>query len=247
MKRTAALLAFLVFFVVSGRAVADQFRVAVAANFREPLEKLSEVFRAKSGHIALISSGSSGKLSAQITNGAPFDIFLGADAVDPERLVRSGAAVDSSQFVYALGRLVLWTAKPRPGTFEVLSSGQFRHLAIAQPELAPYGKAAKAFLESKGLWKKLQDKLVFGESVAQTFQFVETGNAELGFVALSQVQGRGGSYWLVPVQSYPPLNQEAVLLRKGKDSAAAREFLSFLKTEEARDLIRKLGYGVPLP
>ncbi len=231
-------------------APAAEVAVAVAANFTAPLEKLATVFEKQSGHHLVVSSGSSGKLYLQITAGAPFAVLLSADAERPLRLEREGAAVPGTRFTYALGTLVLWSRDP--GLVDpagaVLAGGRFRHLAIPNPELAPYGAAARQVLQSLGLWQKLAPRLVQGEDLGQTFQFVATGNAELGFVALSQVRAAGGprgSLWLVPAARYHPIEQQAVLLARGKDDPAARAFLDFLRSAPARALIQEFGYGLP--
>ncbi|HMN68950.1 MAG TPA: molybdate ABC transporter substrate-binding protein, partial [Bdellovibrionales bacterium] len=198
----------------------------------------------------LVSAGATGKLFAQIKNGAPFDVFLSADQETPRKLIAEGLAVENSSFTYAIGKLALWSrdagiVDPKG---DVLNSSKFRHLSIANPKLAPYGAAAKEVLEKKGLWEKLQPKLVMGENIAQAHQFVSSGNAELGFVALSQVKmdvdKTIGSLWLVPASLYSPLRQDAVLLKRGKDQTAAKTLLEFLRSKEAAALIQKSGYDL---
>lgn len=231
-------------------AKAAEVAVAVAANFTAPLEKIATAFEKASGHHLVISSGSSGKLYAQISGGAPFAAMLSADAERPARLEKEGAAVAGTRFTYAIGKLVLWSMEP--GLVDpagaVLGSSRFRHLAIPDPETAPYGAAARQVLQGLDLWQMLAPRLVQGEDIGQTYQFVATGNAELGFVALSQVRAAGklqGSLWIVPAERYRPIEQQAVLLARGKDSPAARAFLGFLRSAPARALIEEFGYGLP--
>jgi molybdate transport system substrate-binding protein len=231
-------------------ARAADVAVAVAANFTAPLDRLAAAFEKASGHHLVISSGSSGKLYLQITAGAPFEVMLSADAERPARLEKEGAAVAGTRFTYALGKLVLWSRDPGlvDGAGAVLAGGRFRHLAIPNPELAPYGAAARQVLQGLDLWEKLTPRIVQGEDIGQTYQFVATGNAELGFVALSQVRAAGqpqGSLWVVPAERYRPIEQQAVLLTRGKDNPAARAFLDFLRSAPARTMIQEFGYGLP--
>jgi molybdate transport system substrate-binding protein len=195
----------------------------------------------------VISDGSSGKLAAQIANGAPFEAFLSADVERPAKLEAEQKVVAGTRFVYAVGKLALWSARPDLVKGEAtLRDGDFRHLAIANPDLAPYGAAARDVLQRLQLWDALQPKLVRGEDIGQAFHFVSTGNAELGFVALSQIAGNdAGSRWLVPQDRYAPIEQQAVLLPPGRDDPAARAFLQFLKSDAARALIEGAGYGAP--
>lgn len=231
---------------VAPDALADEVRVAVATNFAGTMAALIDAFEARSEHTILVSSGSTGSHYAQIKNGAPFDAFFAADAARPELLEREGVAVQGSRFRYAVGRLALWS--PRPGYVDaggnVLATGEYRHLAIANPALAPYGSAAREVLRGRGLWDNVQARLVQGQDIGQAYSFVATGNAELGFVALAQIKRPGaapaGSYWLVPESLHEPIEQQAVLLR---DTPGAREFVEFTKTEEARAIIRNYGYG----
>ncbi|MEA3276911.1 MAG: molybdate ABC transporter substrate-binding protein [Pseudomonadota bacterium] len=231
-----------------GRGWADEIRVAVASNFGEAIKEIAQRFEVQTGHEVVLVIGSTGKQYAQIKNGAPFDAFFAADARRPELLEDEGAALAGSRFTYARGRILLWS--PRQGYVDpegqVLEEGGFRHLAIANPRLAPYGKAAQQVLENRGLWDGLQGRMVRGENIGQTFQFVKSGNAELGLVAYSQVKRPGhaleGSYWEVPQSLYSPIEQQAVLL---KDNAAARGFLDFVRGDEAGEIIRGYGYDTP--
>lgn len=227
-------------------ATADEVRVAVATNFATVMNTLVERFEEKSGHTVLVSSGSTGGHYAQIKNGAPFDAFFAADTDRPRLLEAEGVAVRGSRFLYAVGRVVLWSARAGyvDADGKVLETGDFRHLAIANPELAPYGAAAREVLAARGLWDRLQSRMVMGQDIGQAYSFVQTGNAELGFVAWSQLkQPNGaiaGSYWLVPESMHRPIEQEAVLLR---DVPAARALVEFIKSAEAREIIRGYGYG----
>ena len=230
---------------------AGEVRVAVASNFAAPVERIAVLFQQQSGHTLKISPGASGKFYAQIASGAPFDVFLSADETNPQRLEREGLAVANASFVYALGRLVLWSAQPGlvDAKGAVLGKGNFNKLAYADPKLAPYGLAARETLEKLGLWSSVQGKLVTGENITQTYQFAATSNAELGFVALSQVYKDGkvteGSSWLVPSNLYSPIKQSAVQLSAAKDPAAAKAFLTFLKSKKAAEIIRSFGYELP--
>lgn len=223
--------------------------MAVAANFAGPLARIGAGFGAATGHTLAVSSGATGKFYAQIAAGAPFDVLLAADESTPRRLVEAGHAVAGSTFTYAIGQLVLWSA--RPGLVDdqgaVLASGRYTHLAIANPRTAPYGAAALATLQSLRLAEKLAPRLVTAESIGQAYQFVSTGNAELGFVALSQVSVPGkqlvGSVWRVPGRLYGEIRQDAALLNVGRTNPAAVALLAYLKTEPVRDLIRAYGYG----
>ena len=219
--------------------------VAVAANFTAAAKEIAAAFKRQSKDEAVLSFGSSGQLYAQVMQGAPFSAMLSADALRPEQLIAAGAGVAGTQFTYAVGKLALWSRTP--GTVEgeqTLRSGTFNRLAIANPATAPYGAAAVETLTSLGLEQALAPKLVRGNSIAQAYQFVETGNAELGFVALSQVIGReGGSSWVVPQDLYAPIRQDAVLLRRGEADEAAHAFLSFLKGPVAQGIVQRYGYG----
>lgn len=231
-----------------GLVPAAEIRVAVASNFQPAMAALKQQFEANSDHRLTLIFGSTGKHYAQIINGAPFDAFLAADAERPQRLEREGLAVAGSRFTYALGKLVLWS--PRPGYVDaqgrVLEHSDFRHLAIANPRLAPYGLAAHQVLQALGLWDRLSERLVQGENIGQAYQFVQSGNAELGFLAWAQVQGRNmpvtGSFWLVPQELYQPIEQQAVLL---SDTDASQALLRFLHSPQALKIIADHGYAVP--
>lgn len=226
----------------------DDLLVAVASNFRPAMEEAARRFQRQTGHAVRLSFGSTGKQYAQIVNGAPFDAFFAADAERPQRLEREGYAVPGSRFTFAIGQLVLWSREEGlvDARGEVLRQAPFRHLAIANPDLAPYGAAARDVLLSLGLWERLESKLVRGENIGQTFQFVISGNAELGFVASSQlaVPGRqtAGSSWIPPQDFYPPIEQQAVLLR---DSDAGRAFMAFMQSDAVADILRTYGYQRP--
>jgi molybdate transport system substrate-binding protein len=245
--RLAALL--LVLFASAG-AVAEPLHVAVATNFAPTCRAIADAFSAATQHEVVISAGSSGKLFAQIENGAPFEVFLSADAEKPEKLEKNKMAVPGSRFTYAIGKLVLWSAKPDyvDDQGRILETGGFKHLALADPKLAPYGEAAIEVLKNKGLLEKIKPLFVLGENISQTYQFVSTGNAELGFIALSQVIEGGkiakGSGWIVPEELYAPIRQDAVLLAKGEDNPAAAALIQFLKSADARAIIQKYGYSL---
>jgi molybdate transport system substrate-binding protein len=232
-------------------AQAGTVRVAVAANFAAPMARIVAAFGTATGHEVRLTSGASGRFYAQIVAGAPFDVLLAADDTVPARLAAEGHARAELRFTYAIGRLALWSA--RPGFVDdqgaVLATGRFTHLAIANPKVAPYGAAALQVLRARGLEQTLAPRLVTGESVAQAWQFVSSGNAELGFVAWSQVQQPGrapaGSHWLVPASLHAPMRQDAVLLKAGEGNAAAVALLDYLKGDAARRLIRDCGYETP--
>jgi molybdate transport system substrate-binding protein len=245
LKTLAAAFGLLVALVIAGAASAGQTNVAVAANFTEPAKEIAAAFKARTGHEAVLSFGSSGQFFTQITQDAPFQVFLSADDERPKKLVDQGLGVVDSRFTYAIGKLVLWSKDPGlvKGE-ETLRSGSFAKVAICDPAAAPYGAAAVEAMRSLKLYDTLQPKLVTGANIAQAFQFVDTGNAELGFVALSQVAGdKAGSRWTVPQNLYKPIRQDAVLLKKGADNEAATAFLSYLKGPEARAIIEKYGYA----
>jgi molybdate transport system substrate-binding protein len=236
--------------LLSAAALAGEVQVAVAANFAGPMATIADGFTAATGHVVKSTSGSTGKFQAQIAAGAPFEVLVAADDETPRKLIAAGLAVAGSNFTYAIGRLVLWSAQPGfvddQGT--VLASGRFAHLAIANPKVAPYGAAGMEVLKARGLAETLAPKLVTGESIAQAHQFVATGNAELGFVALSQVSVPGkpvvGSFWLVPPALHGPIRQDAVLLKTGEANPAAAALLAYLNSEPARRVIRDFAYGL---
>lgn len=229
---------------------AAEVQVAVAANFFAPMKAIAAEFEKTTGHKAVLSSGATGKFYAQIQSGAPFDVFLAADDETPARLDKENATVAGSRFTYATGKLVLWSARPDlvDAKGEVLRSAKFAHIALAAPKLAPYGAAAVETLTRLGLLAQLEPRFVQGESIGQAFSFVSTGNAELGFVALSQVWENGklrsGSAWIVPAELHGPIRQDAVLLARGKDNAAATALMAYLKSDAAKAVIRSFGYDV---
>lgn len=229
---------------------ADEISVAVAANFTAPMQAIAAGFEKETGHKVLAAYGATGKFYAQIRNGAPFEVLLTADEETPARLIKESSAVAGSQFTYAIGKLVLWSAKPAivDGAGAVLKAGGFNHLAIANPKLAPYGAAAVEVMKGLGVYASVQPKIVTGESIAQTHQFISTGNALLGFVALSQVLKDGkidGSSWIVPAALYAPIRQDAVILEKGKGKPAAEALMKYLKSDKARAIIQSFGYALP--
>jgi molybdate transport system substrate-binding protein len=225
---------------------AAQTNVAVAANFTEAAKEIAAAFKAKTGHEAVLSFGATGQFYTQITQGAPFQVLLSADDARPKQLVDDGLAVPDSRFTYAIGKLVLWSKTPGfvKGE-ETLKTASFAKLSVCNPIAAPYGAAAVETIKSLKLMDQLQPKLVEGATITQAYQFVETGNAELGFVALSQLIGRDtGSRWLVPQELYSPIRQDAVLLKNGASNEAATGFVTFLKGPEARAIIEKYGYAL---
>ncbi len=241
-----ALIAFSLMTVSS--VSAEEAQIAVAANFTAPMKAIIEVFEEDTGHKVQASYGSTGKLYAQIKNGAPFEALLAADQTRPELLEEEGVGVPGSRFTYAIGTLVLWSAdaeKVEDGP-ALLESGDFNKLSIANPKLAPYGVASIETLEALGLKAAIEPKLVMGENIAQTYQFVDTGNADIGFVALSQVMQDGelikGSGWVVPSQMHAPIRQDAVILNSGKDNPALTELFAYLKGEKAQAIIHDFGY-----
>lgn len=236
---------------IASSARADEVQVAVAANFTAPMQQIAARFEKDTGHKATLSFGATGKFYAQIVNGAPFEILVAADDETPARLEKEGQAVAGSRFTYAIGKLVLWSATPDlvDNRGDILKTGHFRHLAIANPKTAPYGAAAVEALGKLGLLAGLQSRFVQGENISQTQQFVVTGNAELGFVALSQVYKEGriasGSAWAVPASLYQPILQDAVLLGKGRGKPAATALLAYLKGDKAAAIIKSFGYELP--
>lgn len=229
-------------------SASEQISIAVASNFTDAIKSLAQRFEEKTGHKVVLSFGSTGKLYAQIKNGAPFDAFFAADVERPNLLDTEGIALPGSRFTYAVGRIALWSPKidfvDQNG--EVLESDKFQYLALANPELAPYGEAARTVLQARGLWDRIETKVVMGQNIAQTYQFVESGNAELGFVAYSQLMRTDhpvkGSYWLVPQSLYSPIEQQAVIMKNGSE---IRAFMDFVRSDEALEIIRGFGYGIP--
>jgi molybdate transport system substrate-binding protein len=248
MKPTRKLIAGLGLAAAVCGASAEEAQIAVAANFTVPMKAIIAAFEADTGHDIRASFGSTGKLYAQIKNGAPFEALLAADQKRPELLVEEYVAVRDSRFTYAIGSLVLWSAET--DAFEDgparLEAGDFAKLAIANPKLAPYGEASVQTMDALGVKEALEPKLVMGENIAQTYQFVATGNAEVGFVALSQVMEGGditkGSGWIVPGNLHDPIRQDAVILESGKENPAVAELFAYLKGEKARAIIRDFGY-----
>jgi molybdate transport system substrate-binding protein len=228
--------------------LAAETKVAVAANFTEPAKEIAARFKARTGHDATLSFGASGQFYTQIANGAPFEVFLSADRERPEKAEAEGLGVVGSRFTYAVGRLVLFSKTPGlvDGKGAVLKSGKFQKLAIADPKTAPYGVAAVETMKKLGLTETLAPKLVQGTSITQAYQFVDTGAAEVGFLALSQVIAvKGGSRWVVPATNHTAIDQQALLLKTGASDPAATAFMAFLKGAEAKAIIRKYGYEVP--
>jgi len=228
-------------------ARADEVTVAVAANFTAPMKLIAADFEKDTGHKVVASYGATGKFYAQIKNGAPFEVLLSADDETPAKLIREGAGVTGSQFTYAMGTLILWSAKPAivDGAGAVLKNGAFDHIALADPKLAPYGAAAVASMKALGVYDSLQPKLVTADNIGQAYQFVSSGNALLGFVALSQVLKNGqiqGSSWVVPANLYTPIRQDAVVLDKGKGKPAADALMKYLKSDKAKAVIKSFGY-----
>jgi molybdate transport system substrate-binding protein len=229
-------------------AWAAEAQVAVAANFAEPIKAIAAVLQKTTGHGLKVTLGATGKLYAQIQNGAPFDVLLSADTKTPQRLEEEGLAVPGSRFTYAVGKLVLWSAQPglAEGGAQVLLKPEVRRVAYAAPKIAPYGAAAVEALNQLGMSDAVGPKLVQGESISQAHSYVYTGNAELGFLALSQVMEGGrlksGSLWVVPASLYSPIRQDAVLLKRAADNPAALALLALLKSPRVKDLVRSYGY-----
>ena len=248
-RKFVAIASLLSMTLLAGRLQAGEVKIAVAANFIDATRELAALFEESSGHTTRISYGSTGKLYAQIEHGAPFEVFLAADTARPIKAEAQGLAVEDTRFVYALGRLVLWSVKP--DHFEdgetFLKQVKGGHIALANPKTAPYGLAAEQVMRHTGTLNRLRPKLVKGDSIAQTFQFVATGNAKAGFVALAQIkgwEGEAGTLWHIPDDYYAPIEQAAVLLQRGKSNPAATAFLEFLKSDAAREVIGRYGYGV---
>lgn len=247
--RLSKWLSGLLMLAVSAAATAETVHVAAAANFIEPLKNISEQFEKSTGHKVMITSGSTGKIYAQIKNGAPYDLFLAADARTPAKLEQENAIVPKSRFTYAVGKLALWSAKPDyvDNKGDILKKQPFAHIAIASPKLAPYGLAAMQTLEKRGLEKLLQPKIVQGENIGQTYQFIASGNAELGFVALSLIYRDGkvksGSAWIVDAADYEPIRQDAVMLPKAKNNPAASALMDYLKSDASHKVLQSYGYA----
>jgi molybdate transport system substrate-binding protein len=242
MKRIPLILA-----LFASTAFADEIPIAVAANFTGPMQKIAAEFEKDTGHKVVPSFGSTGKFYAQIRNGAPFEVLLAADDETPAKLIAENAGVAGSQFTYAIGKLVLWSAKPAvvDDAGEVLKKGGFDHIALANPKLAPYGAAGIETMKALGVYDALQSKVVTAENIGQTYQFVSSGNALLGFVALSQVLKDGkieGSAWIVPAKYYPQIRQDAVILDKGRGKPAAEALMKYLKGDKAKAVIKSFGY-----
>jgi molybdate transport system substrate-binding protein len=241
-------LSLLASFLASTSVMAAEVQVAVAANFANTMQRIVTAFEQDTGHKVLLTSGATGKFYAQINNGAPFDMLLSADVDTPARLEKEGLAVSGSRFTYAIGRLVLWS--PKDGYVDnqgaILKAGDYRHIAIANPKTAPYGAAAIDTLGRLKLLAAVQGKIVQGENIAQTLQFVSTGNAQLGFLALSQVYEDGkltsGSGWVVPLTMHGPIRQQAVTLKRASANPGARALAVYLKSDKARGIIKSFGY-----
>lgn len=249
MKKPIALL--IAALLCSQPALADDLQVAVAANFTGPMQVIAPIFERDTGHKLILAFGATGKFYAQINNGAPFEVLLSADDETPAKLVKEGNGLAGSAFTYAIGKLVLWSATPGlvDKNGDILKTGSFKHLAIANPKTAPYGAAAMQTMNKLGVAETLKPRFVQGENIAQTHMFVSTAAAELGFVAYSQVIKNdaigSGSGWIVPNSFHDPIRQDAVILAKGKDKPAARALLNFLKGEKAKAVIKSFGYDLP--
>ena len=232
-------------------AQADEVLLAVAANFAAPMQRIAAEFEKDTGHKVIVALGGTGKLYAQIVNGAPYELFLSADSATPRRLAQEGFGDDASRFTYGQGKLVLWSADPALVDAQglVLKQGKFKRIALANPKTAPYGAAALSVLRQLDLLTALQPRFVQGENISQAYQFVSTGSAELGFVALSQVMVEGklvsGSAWRVPDSLYEPIHQDALLLNKGKNRPVAHLMLDYLKGAKAQSVMRSYGYTTP--
>lgn len=252
MKMFTKQLAALLFSLLTCLEVfADVVQVAVSANFSGPMQVIAVLFERDSGHKANLSFGATGKFYAQIANGAPFEVMLSADDQTPARLIKENHAVAGSNFTYAIGKLVLWSADPKlvDAQGAILKTGNFKHIALANPKTAPYGKAGFQTMEKLGVIEKLKPRFVQGENISQTYQFIHSGTAELGFVAYSQVIKNGqigdGSGWIIPTHLHEPIRQDAVLLNNGKNKPAAIALMNYLKTDKAQAVIRSFGYEFP--
>ncbi len=249
MRKSFILTLLFVAYATSLRA--EEAMVAVAANFSAPMQQIAALFQKETGHQIKLSFGASGGIYAQIKNGAPFDLFLSADQLTPQKLEAEGLGVPNSRFTYATGQLVLWSKQEGlvDAKGHALQNKSIQRIALANPKLAPYGAAAMETMTNLGLLKELQSKLVQGDNIAQTYQFVSTQNAQIGFVALSQVFANGkitsGSAWIVPGNLHQPIQQDVILLRKGQDNKAATALLLYLKGEQAKKIMKSFGYLSP--
>lgn len=241
----------------SAQAIADTAIIAVASNFTKTIEVLAEPFEKQTGHQLKFAFGPSGKLYAQIVNGAPFDAFFSADEARPKKLIERGLAVEASYLNYAQGQIALFTINPSQypvasQPIDVLKAAEFRFLAVANPKTAPYGESSIDFLKAKKLYQKLKPKLVNGESIGNAFRYVATGNAEIGFLALSQLIDpesplyQKGAYWTVPIEMYKPINQGAVILKRAYPNQAVSDFMAFIKTAQAQEIMQNKGYRTSL-
>ncbi len=249
MRKSSILAILLAAYATTLRA--EEAVLAVAANFSAPMQKIATLFQKDTGHTIKLSFGATGAIYAQIKNGAPFDVFLSADQSTAQKLGLEGMAVPNSRFTYATGQLALWSKQKDlvDGNGQILKSNSIQRIAVANPKLAPYGAAALETITRLGLLNELQPKLVQGDNISQTYQFISTQNAPIGFVALSQIYANdaitSGSAWIVPSHLYKPIAQDAILLRKGSDNAAAKALMLYLKGEKALQIIKSYGYLVP--
>ncbi len=250
--RVASLItAFITSMLLSVSVHAAEVKVAVAGNFAQPMKDIAAEFEKDTGHKLSLTQGATGKFYAQITNGAPFEVFLSADDETPAKLVKEGKAVSGTQFTYAIGRLVLWSPDEKlvDQGGGVLKTDRFKFIAIANAKVAPYGRAAVQTMQKLGVLSAIEPRVVQGESITQTHQFVTTGNAQLGFVALSQVwennRIKSGSGWIIPEEMHEQLRQDSVLLNPGKDSSAATALVNYLKSDKAKKIIDRYGYKLP--
>ena len=250
-KRFGIMLSIALCLLTLTSAWAAEVKVAVAGNFAQPMKDIATEFEKDTGHKLNLSQGATGKFYAQISNGAPFDILLSADDETPAKLIKEGKAVSGSQFTYAIGRLVLWSPDDKlvDQGGAVLKSDKFKFLSIANAKVAPYGRAAVQTMQKLGVLSSIEPRVVQGESITQTHQFVSTGNAQLGFVALSQVWDgskiKSGSAWIVPESMHEQLKQDIVLLNPGKESPAASALIDYIKSEKSKKIIERYGYRLP--
>jgi molybdate transport system substrate-binding protein len=248
---TRLTIAFITSMLLSLSVQAAEVKVAVASNFAQPMKDIAAEFEKDTGHKLSVTQGATGKFYAQITNGAPFEVFLSADDETPRKLVKEGKAISGTQFTYAIGRLVLWSPDEKlvDQGGAVLKTDRFKFIAIANAKVAPYGRAAVQAMQKLGVLSTIEPRVVQGESITQTHQFVTTGNAQLGFVALSQVwennRIKSGSGWIIPEEMHEQLRQDIVLLNPGKDSSAATALVNYLKSDKAKKIIERYGYKLP--